>query len=367
MSRPHRPHKGRRSLREKPADTSRGEDQFSDKQPMAKNRSIISPSEAHSLPNRLDGRSAEYQTFRTERLARQSGAQDIPETDGGVALTPTLDSPADAVALRRLCETVTNYGYCTYHWSQVPASLQHSIERLNLLLNLTTTDQGVITASGDLSLLQDLTGTPKGRFVPYTSRAMNWHTDGYYNTHENAIRCFNLHCVQAASSGGELVMMDTELLLIALYDDDPALVDWLSHPNAMTLPENRDDTGHDRPDRSVPLLFAHRDGTPGTRFTTRSQHIRWRTPETREAAERATQLINQNTAHHTTVRLLANQGLITRNVLHRRTAFTDSDTQPARQMLRGRYHQIPSFDLQRFQSSSQHSTSTKGYSIATCE
>jgi len=172
---------------------------------------------------------------------------------------------------------------------------------------------------------------------------MNWHTDGYYNAPASAIRCFNLHCVQPAACGGELVLMDPELLLIALYDHDPELVEILSHPSAMTLPANRDDTGHDRPDVSVPLLFAHADRSLGMRFTTRSEHIRWRTPETQQAAAVAIQLLNNSSAWHTIIRLDTDQGLVTRNVLHKRSAFTDSANGPGRQMLRGRYHQRPSF------------------------
>ena len=35
-----------------------------------------------------------------------------------------------------------------------------------------------------------------GEFIPYTDRAMRWHTDGYYNPPARRIRAMALHCVR---------------------------------------------------------------------------------------------------------------------------------------------------------------------------
>ena len=48
-------------------------------------------------------------------------------------------------------------------------------------------------------------------YIPYTNRAINWHTDGYYNTSDKQIHALNLHVVQRAASGGENAIMDHEI------------------------------------------------------------------------------------------------------------------------------------------------------------
>ena len=51
-----------------------------------------------------------------------------------------------------------------------------------------------------------------------TSRAIRWHTDGYYNPPERQIRAMILHCVRTAASGGENRVFDHELAYLALRD-----------------------------------------------------------------------------------------------------------------------------------------------------
>ena len=43
-------------------------------------------------------------------------------------------------------------------------------------------------------------GDALGEFIPYTHRAIGWHTDGYYNPQSRRIRAMTLHCVRAASA-----------------------------------------------------------------------------------------------------------------------------------------------------------------------
>jgi len=40
-------------------------------------------------------------------------------------------------------------------------------------------------------------------YIPYTDRAIKWHTDGYYNPPERQIRSMVLHCAQSAGKGGD--------------------------------------------------------------------------------------------------------------------------------------------------------------------
>lgn len=293
------------------------------------------------LAKQYDGCSSTYLTWRASRLRQQATHAQAEKEPHTHWLSPSLNTAADQAALATLCIAMQNHGYALYQWSSSPNNLQQSIKLLHHCLGLQQSDSGVVTGTDKLSLLEDLSGTPQGRFIPYTHRAMNWHTDGYYNDSARAVRCFTLHCIQPASHGGALTIMDNDLLLIALYDEDPQLVALLSHPEAMLLPANSDEQGHDRPDRVAPVFSMYPDGSLGTRFTARVQHIEWRSPDTKAAARKSLELINDHPHWHRSLRLTTDQGIITRNVLHRREAFEDAQHSTRRQMLRGRFMQLP--------------------------
>jgi len=248
----------------------------------------------------------------------------------------------DLALMSALCESVEHDGYALYQWSDSPDDIAETTSEFLRQLSLVNTDKGVIRESGELSLLQDLSGTPKGRFPPYQSKAMNWHSDGYYNAATDTVRCFTLHCVEPAAEGGALVLMDDTLLVLALLEDNPDNLALLCHPDAMTLPANRDELGHDRPDRCVPMVQRNADESVSVRYTTRTQNIAWRCADTEKAALRATELIQQNSQWHTKIKLAKGQGIIPRNVLHAREPFNDPPGQNKRQMLRGRFNQLPS-------------------------
>jgi len=220
-----------------------------------------------SLPEQYDGKSGVYRAWKDKRLRL---ADQLP--DGKVptvALTPNLDSSSDDDALAQLCINVRDHGFGVYHHGRPTENVADEIEQLHRQLSLTVHDSGVVSDRGGLSLLKDLSSqssddsgnTGRGKFIPYTSKAMGWHTDGYYNDQSQTLRCFTLHCISPAATGGTLSVMDYELLLIALYDEDRDLIELLCHPEAMTLPANKDNLGHDRPDRHVPVFFIHPDGT----------------------------------------------------------------------------------------------------------
>ena len=74
------------------------------------------------------------------------------------------------------------------------------------------------------------------KMIPFTPRALNWHTDGYYNAPERSVRGVVMHCAAPAASGGENALLDPDLVFAAMHGQDPALVEALAHPGAMTIP-----------------------------------------------------------------------------------------------------------------------------------
>lgn len=176
----------------------------------------------------------------------------------------------------------------------------------------------------------------RGEFIPYTDRAIGWHTDGYYNPPERRIRAFLLHCVRPAAAGGESRLLDPELLYIRLRDEDPALVAALMHPAAMTIPAHEQDGVVMRPAVSGPVFAV--DAVRGVlemRYTARTRSIRWRDDAvTRAAVARIETLLG--TGDDTLgLRLAAGEGVVCNNVLHARAAFHDEP--PGRLLYRARF------------------------------
>ena len=163
--------------------------------------------------------------------------------------------------------------------------------------------------------------------VPFTSRALNWHTDGYYNTSTQSVRGVVMHCAVPAAAGGENTLLDPDLVLAALNERDPELVEALAHPCAMTIPAHEAEEGLVRPARSGPV-FRFLDDPPALhmRYTMRTRSIRWRpTPDTVRAVAALEATIASLSTHHLRVRFEAGEGVICNNVLHRRSAFVDGE------------------------------------------
>ena len=164
--------------------------------------------------------------------------------------------------------------------------------------------------------------------IPFTSRALNWHTDGYYNPPEQTVRTVVMHCASPAASGGETSLLDPDLVYAAIHERDPALVHALAHPRAMTIPAHESDRAPIRPARAGPVFrFLGAPACLHMRYTMRTRSIQWRsTPETARAVAALEEAIAGLSAHHVRARFEAGEGVICNNVLHRRSPFVDSET-----------------------------------------
>ena len=161
--------------------------------------------------------------------------------------------------------------------------------------------------------------------IPYSARALNWHTDGYYNAPERSVRSVVMHCASAAASGGETALLDPDLVYAAMHEQDPTLVEALAHPGAMTIPAHEADGTLVRPARTGPVFrFLDASARLHMRYTMRTRSIEWRsTPATARAVATLEETIASLAAHHVRVRFEAGEGVICNNVLHRRSAFLD--------------------------------------------
>ena len=149
-----------------------------------------------------------------------------------------------------------------------------------------------------------------------------------------------LHCVRPAQSGGINGLLDPEIAYIRLRDRDPALIEALMHPEAMSIPPHIEADGSERPLAAGPVFAV--DPLTGkliTRFTERKRNIVWRdTEETRAAVAALHEILTGDEPLLFHYRLAAGEGVICNNVMHDRSGFED-DSAPGRGRLyyRARY------------------------------
>jgi alpha-ketoglutarate-dependent taurine dioxygenase len=183
--------------------------------------------------------------------------------------------------------------------------------------------------------------TPVGdrsAFIPYTTRPIKWHTDGYYHPQSRNICAMVLHCVRKAKSGGETALMDHEMAYIALREANPDWVRALMAPDAMTIPERLDDDGVARAEQAGPVFSVDQSsGALHMRYTARTRSIVWKDDvPTRAAVAFLEQLLSSDSPHVFRLTLEPGMGLVCNNVLHDRSGFVDDPLTP-RLLYRARY------------------------------
>ncbi|MEN8178681.1 MAG: TauD/TfdA family dioxygenase [Pseudomonadota bacterium] len=173
-------------------------------------------------------------------------------------------------------------------------------------------------------------------YIPYSNRPIAWHTDGYYNPLDHQIHGLLLHCVQPADEGGENDLLDHEIVYLLIRDENPDYIRALMHPEAMTIPPNIVDGKELRPARTGPIFAIYPDGHLHMRYTDRSRSIEWRDDSLlKEAVGFLKQTLKTPSPWHFCGKLEAGQGLISNNVLHTRSGF--SDHTHSRLLYRARY------------------------------
>lgn len=176
-------------------------------------------------------------------------------------------------------------------------------------------------------------------YIPYTNRAIHWHTDGYYNPLNKQVHGLLLHCVHSAAVGGKNALMDHEIAYIQLRDRKPEYIDALMQPDAMTIPPGTDMHGNARPAAMGPVFSIQTaTGALHMRYTARKRNILWKDdPLTLEAVTALEQLLASDTPYIYRGLLKPGMGLVSNNVLHDRSGFEDQDGQPKRLLYRARF------------------------------
>ena len=196
---------------------------------------------------------------------------------------------------------------------------------------LTRLDHHLCANADGVSELAVASEGVRAGYVPYSSRSLSWHTDGYYNNKERQINAVVLHCARSAVSGGENALLDPEMAYIRLRDEDPRFITAFEHPECMTIPANTGAQGEIRAAVSGPVFSYAHSGEMHMRYSARKRNIQWRDDAlTTAARECLSEILDDRDGLVFHYRLKAGEGLISNNVLHNRTNFSDG---PAQQRL----------------------------------
>jgi hypothetical protein len=279
----------------------------------------------------LDDRAA-YLAWRARKLQRYPRSVDelVVEIADPFRLTA-----AERDALLDRCERANMAIYVT---ACAPAQAKDALRALAGQLGLRTLDPNYLADDDGISPIAVAAGGVRGDFIPYTDRAIRWHTDGYYNPPGKTIRAMALHCVERAESGGENRLLDHELAYIALRDADPAYVRALMQPDAMSIPARESDGEIARGDQSGPVFSFGADGRLHMRYTARTRSIAWKDDPDVAAATALLAKVLETDPHVLGVRLEPGMGIVCNNVLHDRAAFADSEAR-RRLVLRARFYE----------------------------
>ncbi len=279
-----------------------------------------------------------YQAWREKKLAEYPTSADELIVNLADLGQPTEGEKSSIIAMCRRA------GMAIYHvnvqstFAQDPDVLRPDIRKFGAALGLGDTETHRSADDDGIVAIEVTQADTRRGFIPYTTKALSWHTDGYYNPVSSPIRGMLLHCVRPAAQGGINALLDPEIAYIRLRDKDPAMVAALMHPQAMTIPESVEEDGSVRPVSVGPVFLIDKLGRMTMRYTARTRNIHWREDhDTRAAVAFLNQLLaGEEEPLIIKYRLAENQGLISNNVLHTRTAFENGES-AARLLYRVRY------------------------------
>jgi len=193
-------------------------------------------------------------------------------------------------------------------------------------LGLTRLDHHLCANADGVTELAVAPGGIRTGYVPYSNRSLSWHTDGYYNKKERQINAVILHCAQAAESGGENALLDPVMVYIRLRDEDPRFIVAFEHPECMTIPANTGTQGEIRAAVSGPVFSYDSHGEIHMRYSARKKNIQWRDDALTSAArEFLSEILDDRNGPAFHYHLQPGEGLLSNNVLHNRTAFSDKE------------------------------------------
>ncbi len=245
---------------------------------------------------------------------------------------------------RTILDRCNQHGLCLYRINPENPNYntKKSIHALTQQLSLVELDNNLCADEDRLSSITHSAENTKRKYIPYSTKKLSWHTDGYYNKPEQTINAMLLHCQKPAKSGGVSFLLDHEIAYILLRDKNPDYIKGLMRPDAMTIPANIFDGEIIRDEQTGPVFSINSQGQLHMRYSARKRNIEWKeSAPIINAVAFLNQILQSDTPFIIKHKLKAGEGLICRNVLHCRTHFVDYDDPDKKRLLyRGRFYNL---------------------------
>ncbi len=273
----------------------------------------------------LDNHQAYRRWAENKRRAYDQRGRD----DFALLVEVNADGRIPPPALAEVQAQIGQFNFALYRMNADCQDSPKAIKALGKQLGLQELDRNLCAQEDRLTRLTVADDGRARQYIPYSNKAIGWHTDGYYNPLHQRVLAMVLHCEQPAESGGVNDLLDHEMAYIHLRDTEPAYIEALSQPRVMCIPENVEGGELVRPQTCSAVFLA--ESQPGggevlaMRFSKRKRHIIWADDVvTREALDCLFEFLESDSPYHVRYRLNAGEGVISNNVLHTRSGFTDS-------------------------------------------
>ena len=279
---------------------------------------------------------AQYQAWKQNRLLTR-----LPHIHKNRV---NIGNPGELSGTERksIIDLVSTHNFAIYQLDENRFAGPETLSRMCRQLPLTRSipnpgaDENNVT---EITSAGDSTGQEtRSRYIPYTRKALKWHTDGYYNDESLKVRSFVLHCSQDAGNGGLTKLLDSDIAYILIRDQNPAWAKALCQPGLFTIPENIDNGILLRSEFSGTVFST--DGETGclyTRFSQRTKNIQWiEEGDARQAVDAFNSILDRENPWILSIHLRPGQGIICNNILHARTEYDDVGQRP-RRLLRMRF------------------------------
>ncbi len=279
-----------------------------------------------------------YAAWRSAKLAA------YPKTAAELRVTIrdlASPTPGERQALRTLCARANMALYDAGSLGTDPVKVRPALRALADALNMQHVEDHRSSGADGIVAIEVADEGGRAGYIPYSTRPISWHTDGYYTYHgpSRCVQAMVLHCVRDAAEGGVNGLLDQDIAYIRLRDRDPALIAALMHPEAMTIPPGEEAHGRPRAANTGPVFFVDpATGALVMRYTARKRNISWRQDETTRRALEALEEILESDPLILTYKMQPGEGMVCNNVLHARTGFDNRGAAAGRLLYRVRYY-----------------------------
>ncbi|MFK7815663.1 MAG: TauD/TfdA family dioxygenase [Gammaproteobacteria bacterium] len=274
-----------------------------------------------------------YEEWRAQKLYK------YPDDAGQLIIE--LNNPINMMdnELLALQSSCSKANIAIYRCTNIDQNDRDIVNSIALQLGLHQLDGNLCADEDRISVITDK-GKQQSPYIPYTNKPLNWHTDGYYNSNQQRIHAFLMHCVRPAKMGGENSYLDPEIAYILLRDQNPDYISALMHDDVMMIPANELNGKQIRPAQTGPVFYIDADSQAlCMRYTARQRNIVWKQDKTVQHALAFLREVLQDCSYIFHYSLNAGEGVICNNVLHNRTAFEDyQDESKKRMLFRGRFY-----------------------------